>query len=42
MSQDEIDRLNLNERELKELADEFLKVCWIHNCIVNKITYFPI
>ena len=27
MSQDEIDRLNLNERELKELADEFLKVC---------------
>lgn len=27
MCQEEIDRLNLNEREMRELADEFLKVC---------------
>ena len=27
MWQEEIDRLNLNEKEMKELADEFLKVC---------------
>jgi hypothetical protein len=33
MSQDEIDGLNLNERELKELADEFLKVFLNYNCI---------
>ncbi len=34
MWQEEIDALNLNEREMRELADEFLKVCFciIGNC----------
>ena len=30
MWQEEIDALNLNEREMKELADEFLKVCFFY------------
>lgn len=28
MCQDEINHLNLNDREMRELADEFLKVCY--------------
>ncbi|EFX90309.1 hypothetical protein DAPPUDRAFT_11849, partial [Daphnia pulex] len=51
MSQDEIDGLNLNERELKELADEFLKLSfsedengfahYVMSIVHNAATYMP-